>query len=91
MKIISVKVRPNARASALREGEDGVWLADVQAPPIDGKANAELIALVAAHFGSRKAVVAIARGASARVKRVAIDIAPGEPRGAASAPISRRR
>jgi hypothetical protein len=32
MKIISVKVRPNARASALREGEDGVWLADVQAP-----------------------------------------------------------
>jgi uncharacterized protein len=91
MKIIRVKVKPMARASVLREGDDGVWLADVQAPPVDGKANAELIALVAAHFGSRKSAVTIARGATARIKRVAIDVALDEPRGAASAPASRRR
>jgi hypothetical protein len=31
MKIIGVKVRQDARASVLRAGDDGVWLADSRA------------------------------------------------------------
>jgi uncharacterized protein (TIGR00251 family) len=70
--IIRVKVRPGARVSALQEAGDGTWLARVQAPPVDGKANAELIALVAEHFKCRKSQVSIRKGASARMKVLAI-------------------
>jgi len=40
---------------------------------VDGKANEELIALVAKHFGCRKAAVSIRSGASGRMKLVKID------------------
>jgi uncharacterized protein len=40
---------------------------------VDGKANDELIALVARRFGCRKADVAIKSGASGRTKLVRID------------------
>jgi uncharacterized protein (TIGR00251 family) len=69
---ITIKVKPNARASTLVEGEDGVWLAHLKAPPVDGKANAELIGLVAERFGVPKSRVQVARGASGRLKRVRI-------------------
>jgi len=69
---ITVKVKPNARVSTLAEGEDGVWLAQLKAPPVDGKANEELIQLVAARFGVPKSRVRVARGASGRMKRVEI-------------------
>ena len=72
MKTIQVKVKPNARTSALEEA-DGVWLAQLKSPPVDGKANAELIALVAEKFGCRKAQVTIKAGAGARMKLVRID------------------
>lgn len=69
---ITIKVKPNARASTLALGEDGVWLAQLKAAPVDGKANAELIALVAERFGVPKSRVHVARGASGRMKRVEI-------------------
>lgn len=71
--IIEVKVKPNARASRLSRQEDGRWLAELKSPPVDGKANAELIALVAEEFGCKKAAVSIKTGASARLKRVSVE------------------
>lgn len=73
MRTIQVKVKPNARASALEAREDGTWHALLKSPPIEGRANEELIALVAAHFGVRKAQVTIRSGASGRLKLVRID------------------
>lgn len=67
-----VKVKPNARQSVLAEQADGTWLAQIKSPPIDGKANEELIALVARHFGVRKAQVVIRSGASGRMKLVMV-------------------
>lgn len=72
MPTIQVKVKPNARASVLTEGDDGIWLARLKAPPVDGKANKELIALVASHFGCAKSAVEIRSGASGRLKLVRI-------------------
>ncbi len=69
---LQVKVKPNARQSALAEQADGTWLAQIKSPPVDGKANEELIALVARHFGVRKAQVVIKSGASGRMKLVSI-------------------
>ena len=54
MTILRIKVKPNARASTLAPAPDGTWLAQLKAPPIEGRANAELIALVARHFKRRR-------------------------------------
>ncbi|HXF47218.1 MAG TPA: DUF167 domain-containing protein [Burkholderiaceae bacterium] len=72
MKILRIKVKPNARAEALTPLADGTWLAALKSPPVDGKANDELVALIARHFGCRKAQVTIKSGAAARLKTVAI-------------------
>ena len=73
MKAIQVKVKPNARESHLEQLADGSWRAHLKAPPVDGKANEELVGLVARHFGLRKAQVSIRSGASGRMKLVQIE------------------
>lgn len=72
-RFLQVKVKPSARASTLQDMGDGLWAAQIKSPPVDGRANEELIALVARHFGCRKSAVSIQSGASARLKRVRID------------------
>ena len=70
---LAVKVKPNARTSSLVQAEDGSWVANLKSPPVDGKANGELIALVAAHFRCPKAAVSIRAGASGRRKLVLVE------------------
>ena len=74
MITIRVKVKPNSRVSMLEKGDDGVWLARLKSPPVDGKANAELITLIAERFRCRKADVEIRSGAGGRMKLVRIDL-----------------
>ena len=71
--ILQIKVKPNARESSLAQAADGAWSAQLKSPPVDGKANAELIELVARHFRRPKSAVSIKSGASGRMKRVRID------------------
>jgi uncharacterized protein (TIGR00251 family) len=71
--IIRVKVKPNARISALTQLPDGSWVAQVKAPAIEGRANKELIALVAEHFQCAKRVVSIKSGTSGRLKLLRIE------------------
>ena len=70
--ILQIKVKPNSRKSLLEQNEDGTWLAHIKSPPVDGKANEELIALVAKHFGRRKSEVSIKSGGSSRIKLIQI-------------------
>jgi hypothetical protein len=69
---ITVRVRPKARTSTL-EHVDGTWKATLTSAPVDGKANAELIALVARHFGCPRSAVSIRVGATGRTKIVCVD------------------
>ena len=73
-RIIQIKVKPNSRASLLEQKKDGTWLAQIKSPPVDGKANEELLALVAKHFGCRKSDVSIKTGGSGRTKLVRIEL-----------------
>ena len=73
MPVVQIKVKPNARQSALHAQDDGSFVAYLKSPPVDGKANAELIELVARHFGVPKSAVTIQSGAASRTKRVSID------------------
>lgn len=72
MPILQVKAKPNARVSLLTRQADGTWLAQLKSPPVDGKANAELIELVAREFGCAKSQVTIKAGAGAKFKRVVV-------------------
>jgi len=71
--LIRVKVKPRAQASELVQQPDGTWLARLTSPPVDGKANEELVALVARHFKCRKAAVSIKSGLSGRMKFVKVE------------------
>jgi uncharacterized protein (TIGR00251 family) len=70
---LRVKVKPNARSSALEQLPDGTWVARLKSPPVDGRANQELIALIASPFRCRKAAVIIKSGISGRMKLVEVE------------------
>lgn len=71
--ILQIKVKPQAKTSSLEQLDDGTWVAKLKSPPVDGKANQELISLVAKHFHCRKADVTIKTGAAGRLKLVRIN------------------
>lgn len=73
MRILQVKVKPNSREASLEEGLDGIWLARIKAPPVDGKANRELVSLIADRFGCTKSQIEIRSGASGRLKLIKIN------------------
>jgi uncharacterized protein YggU (UPF0235/DUF167 family) len=69
---VAVRVTPRARRNALTlEGETlRAWLT---APPVEGAANAALLALLAERLGLPKRAVTLLRGESSREKLVAIE------------------
>jgi len=69
---ISVRVRPNARKLMMERLEDGTYRANLTASPIEGKANAQLIEVVAEFFGRPKRAVTIVRGERSKSKVVEI-------------------
>jgi uncharacterized protein len=46
----------------LTQADDGTWVAQIKSLPVDGKANLELIGLVAAQMGCAKGAVSIKTG-----------------------------
>jgi len=75
MSVFKVKVKPRSRESSVEELEDGSLFVNLKSPPVDGKANAELITLLARHFKVPRAGVTIKSGAGARIKLVSIESA----------------
>jgi hypothetical protein len=69
---LKVRVKPRSRESRLVQAADGTWIASLKSPPVDGKANAELIALVAEQFGCPRSAVTIRSGITGRIKLVRI-------------------
>jgi len=68
----SVRVTPRASANALAGQREGVLLVRVTAPPVAGKANDAVVALLAKALGVPRGEIHIERGASARTKRVSV-------------------
>lgn len=71
--ILQVKVKPRARASELAQAADGTWIAQLKSPPVDGKANEELVRLVAKRFQCKRTAVTIQAGATGRTKLIRIE------------------
>ena len=70
--IISVRVIPRAGRAGIAGVREGALLVRLNAPPVDGAANAELIELLAEALGVPRRDVTIATGLSSKQKRVRI-------------------
>ncbi len=78
--VIAVRAKPRSPVSTLETDGAGTWVARLRSAPVDGKANIELVDLVAKHFGCAKSSVSVVSGASARLKLVRVDGATAAPR-----------
>jgi hypothetical protein len=70
--VINVRVIPRAGRSCLDGTRGDALLARLQAPPVDGKANEELIGLIAAALQVPAHAVSIVAGERSRQKRVRV-------------------
>jgi uncharacterized protein (TIGR00251 family) len=71
--VIDVRVIPRAGKSGIAGRRGGALLVRLNAPPVDGAANAELIEVLADALGVPKRAVAIISGERSRQKRVRIE------------------
>jgi uncharacterized protein (TIGR00251 family) len=70
--ILRVRVQPGAGRSAVTGRHGDALALRVAAPPIEGRANAQCIELVAEVFGVRKSQVELVAGDHSRQKRLRI-------------------
>jgi uncharacterized protein (TIGR00251 family) len=70
---LKVRLRPRGRADELIGIEDGVLLARVTAPPVEGKANRALCRLIAKRVGVAPSRVSVVRGQKSRDKLVRVE------------------
>ncbi len=69
---LEVLVQPRASRTRVAGEHDGRLKIQLAAPPVDGEANAALLAFLAEELGVRKADVVIERGETGRRKTVRV-------------------
>lgn len=69
-----VKVKPNSKNQNIKEETDGSLTIHLKSPPLNGKANEELIKLLAVKFNVTKSSIRIKSGLSSRQKLIEINI-----------------
>ncbi len=69
---IAIHAVPGARGTEAAGAHGDALRVRLAAPPVDGKANAELIRWAAEAFGVARSRVELVRGTSSRVKRLAV-------------------
>jgi uncharacterized protein (TIGR00251 family) len=77
---LPVRAQPGARRSGLAGLWNGRLKVALRAPPEDGRANAELVELVAQTLGLRRGDVALIAGERARQKDLRVALPPDELR-----------
>ena len=70
---VAVKVQPRAKRTEAGEKVGEAYKVRLAAPPVDGKANDELVRFFAERFGVARSAVRILRGETGRNKVVEID------------------
>lgn len=69
----TIKVKPNSKQQKITEETDGSLTIHLKSPPVDGKANEELIKLLAKKFDVPKSRITIKLGLLSKQKVVEID------------------
>lgn len=71
--ILNVYVQPRSKSTHLEGIREGGLKISLTAPPVKGRANQQLISLLADLLKMRKSAIKIVRGERARIKRVRIN------------------
>lgn len=72
LALLKIKVKPNSKQQAFHEEIDGSFTVYLKSPPVEGKANQELIKFLAKHLGVPKSQITIKSGLSSRHKFVEV-------------------
>jgi uncharacterized protein (TIGR00251 family) len=76
---LKLRVAPGAKSSGWSgELPDGRWKVKIAAPPIEGRANEELVRFIADSLELPRRSVRLAHGAGGRDKVVEVDLDPDE-------------
>lgn len=70
MVILQVKVKPNSKLQSMVKDQEGTYIIHLKSPPVDGKANQELIKVLAKQFNIPKSQVTIKSGLSSKNKLI---------------------
>ena len=70
---LAIRVQPRAKRTEVAGERDGAVVIRVNAPPVEGKANEAVRALIAKRVGVPKGAVQIVRGGGSRDKFVRIE------------------
>jgi len=68
--IFTIRVTPRASANAVGGVRGGALVVRVTAPPVEGRANDAVVAVIAQALGVPRSRVRVEAGAAARTKRV---------------------
>jgi uncharacterized protein len=75
----AVRVQPRASRNRIAGAHGDALKVQITAPPLEGAANAALLAFLAAELGVAKAAVRLVAGEHARAKIVEVECAQPEP------------
>jgi len=70
--LLDLHVQPGAKSTSVAGEHGGRLKLKIAAPPVDNKANAHLLAWLAAQLGLPKSAVRLVRGETSRQKTVAV-------------------
>lgn len=70
---IALQVHPDAKRNEILRFQDGIWHLKIAAPPVEGKANKELIDFLSEILDVSKSHISIVKGATSHRKLVAVE------------------
>lgn len=68
-----MQVHPGAKQNTVVCLENGVWHIKIAAPPVEGKANKELVEFLSAVLGVSKSRITIEKGVTSRKKLIVVE------------------
>ena len=69
---IAITIKPQSGKSEIDQSDDGSLIVRLKSAPVDGKANEELVKILAKHFGTIQRAIVIKNGANSRKKIVEV-------------------
>ena len=76
--LLTVHVQPGAKTTEIVGLHGDALKIRLATPPVDGKANASLIAFIADRLGTTKSAVTVKSGQTSRRKTIAIEAPPAD-------------
>jgi uncharacterized protein (TIGR00251 family) len=71
--LVRVRVKPNSKNPRIEETPDAGLTVYLKSPPVEGKANEELIVRLAERFGVPKSRIRVKSGSASRNKLIEIE------------------